>query len=135
MTAESIVASLLEGQVGGEVKMDLPRLSEIVSILRRHPLFKLRLPVKRGFLVGSFAGEKSQAHSDVDVLLEVDPQPDMHPMDVETHYRRPLMRYFMKHDIRGQRDDVHPQWNGRRLDVYFTYDADEETRPKIQLPP
>jgi hypothetical protein len=40
----------------------------------------------------------------------------------------------MQNNIQGKADHIHPQWNGRRIDIYFTYDASTETRPKIKLP-
>lgn len=111
----------------------LPTQSEIVEVLRRHPLLKLREPVKCAFVVGSFAKGTQNDESDVDVLLEVPPHEGFEVPELEEHYRRLLREHFMRHNIRGKDDSVHPQWCGRRVDVYFTYDASLETRPKVLL--
>jgi predicted nucleotidyltransferase len=111
-----------------------PTKAEIVEVLRKHPLIKLKEKVKRAFLVGSFAAGKNHDESDVDILLEVEPHPDQSALQLAEAYRRPLQQYFVTHNIRGKDDSVHPQWAGRRVDLYFTYDADQEDdRPKIEL--
>ena len=119
-----------------------PSTEEIVEILRNHQLIRLRERVKRGFLVGSFAKEHmgigaTHSESDVDILLEIEPNPrkkGMSDVDLEDSYRHALRRYFMKNNIRGKDDSVHPQWCGRRVDLYLTFDADKEARPKLTLP-
>lgn len=114
--------------------IELPTLAQIQRILRQHPLVKLREKVLRGYLVGSFAKGNAHAASDVDILLEVRPHPAFpRSADLEEYYRRGLQQYFVTHRIRGKDDSVHPQWAGRRVDLYFTYAADAETRPKIRL--
>lgn len=113
----------------------IPTQAEVVAILRRHPLVRLREAVKCAFLVGSFATGTQNDDSDVDVLLEVEPRPDTSPSELEEQYRRALREHFMRHGIRGKDDSVHPQWCGRRVDLYFTYDAALETRPKVALAP
>ncbi len=116
-----------------------PSLNEIVGVLEVHPLILLREKVKRGFLVGSFAKGlqrprgSSEGESDVDILLEVEPRRGFTAAELEDHYRRALRQFFVSHGIRGKADDVHPQWDGRRVDLYFTYDADQETRPMQPL--
>lgn len=119
-----------------------PTQSEITKILRAHPLLKLREKVVQAFVVGSFAKEqlglgKTHAESDVDILLEVIEQPGQPAgytdKDLEDSYRNALRGYFMKNNIRGKMDSVHPQWMGRRVDVYMTYNASTETRPMIKL--
>jgi predicted nucleotidyltransferase len=112
----------------------LPTQAEIVEVLRRHPLVKLRESVKHAFVVGSFAKGAQNDESDVDVLLEVQPRDGFEASELEEHYRRLLREHFMRYDIRGKDDSVHPQWCGRRVDVYFTYDASLEGRPKVLLP-
>lgn len=111
-----------------------PTRAEIVQVLRKHPLIRLKEKVKRAFLIGSFAAGKQNDESDVDILLEVEPHPDQTAAQLADQYRRPLQQYFVTHDIRGKDDSVHPQWAGRRVDLYFTYDADkEDDRPKKEL--
>ena len=116
----------------------VPTLGEIVEVLQDHPLIGLREQVERAFLIGSQAKErlgtgKTHCVSDVDVLLEVKPRDDETAEQMQDRYRKKLMAHFMRHGIRGKKDSVHPQWCERRVDVYFTYDADQETRPKIEL--
>lgn len=118
--------------------MLIPSQSEIIEVLREHPLIKLRERVKSSYLVGSFAKEsmgigQTRDDSDVDILLEVVPQKGIDALELEDKYRRALRTYFMKHDIRGKDDSIHPQWQGRRVDLYFTYDASTEERAKIKL--
>lgn len=117
---------------------ELPNQQQIIDILRAHPLVKLRETVERTFLIGSFAKQElglGQIHdsSDVDVLIEVPHRDDETADQLSERYRDKLRAYFMKHRIQGRNDSVHPQWCGRRVDVYFTYDADAESRPKLQL--
>jgi predicted nucleotidyltransferase len=113
----------------------LPTQSELVELLRRHPLIKLREPVTKAFVVGSFARGTQNEHSDVDVLLEVRPRSGQAtPIpQLEEQYRQALRQYFVRNDIRGRCDEAHPQWCGRRVDIYLTYDAEAETRPKVRL--
>jgi len=110
-----------------------PSKPEIVEVLRRHPLIRLREDVLNAYLVGSFCTGNQNPQSDVDVLLEVAPRKDLSAADLEERYRQPLRQYFVTNNIRGKDDSIHPQWCGRRVDVYFTYDASEETRPKALL--
>lgn len=116
-----------------------PTKAEIVEVLRAHPLIKLRERVKRAFLVGSYAKGLArprgspEGESDVDILLEVSPRAGFTPEQLEEKYRQPLRNYFMQHRIMGKADHLHPQWMGRRVDMYFTYDAQPERRPKVEL--
>ncbi len=110
-----------------------PTQEEIVAVLRAHTLLKLRERVQRAFLIGSFAKGTQHEDSDVDILLEVSPKDGYSAEELTAKYRRALQQYFVRHDIRGKDDSVHPQWCGRRVDVYFTYDAAPERRPKILL--
>jgi predicted nucleotidyltransferase len=86
----------------------------------------------RVFLVGSFASGRQHQESDIDILLEVRKR-SYSSDQLEEKYRTKIKSYFMKNNIREKNDSIHPQIRGRRVDVYFTYDADLETRPKIQL--
>jgi predicted nucleotidyltransferase len=97
--------------------------SEIVEVLRRRPLVKLRESVKSAFVVGSFAEGAQNDESAVDALLEVAPHDGFEAPELEEHYRRRLREHFMRHNIRGKDDSVHPQWCGRRV----------EGRPKVLL--
>lgn len=115
------------------LEIEAPTIPEIVRVLKSHPLVRLREKVNRAFIVGSFAQGLQTERSDVDVLLEVAPRPGETAGQMEERYRQALRAHFMRHNIRGVADDVHPQWAERRVDIYFTYDADTEARPKIQL--
>lgn len=111
-----------------------PSIGEITKILRKHPLIKFRNEVLRAFLVGSFAKGYPNNDSDVDILLEIVPEPGMTAQEVTEFNRRGLQEFFMKNRIPGTMDEVHPQWCGRRVDIYITYDASAEARPKFELP-
>lgn len=111
----------------------MPSQQDIVTVLREHPLIRLRDRVQRAFVVGSFAAGAPRDDSDVDVLLEVAARTDCSAPELEERYRKAIRAHLMLHNIRGKDDSQHPQWCGRRIDVYFTYDADLETRPKIML--
>jgi predicted nucleotidyltransferase len=124
---------------------ELPTQDDIVKLLKKHPLIRLNEDVSRCFLVGSFAKEKlglgrTTALSDVDVLIEVRKENEVGDANaaetvqqMEDRYRRKIMNHFVKHDLCGRHDHIHPQWAGRRVDVYFTFEADAEVRPKIEL--
>lgn len=107
--------------------------TDIIYILTHHPLIRLRHKAKRVFIIGSFATGTQQEHSDIDVLLEVRPVKGMTALELAAKYRDRLQRHFMRHGILGKDDSVHPQYQGRRLDLYFTYDASSDTLPKTQL--
>jgi predicted nucleotidyltransferase len=117
-----------------------PTQAEIVSILKLHPYIRLREKVSRAFLVGSQVTgntrKPDEGSSDVDILLEVEPKPGFTSAELEEYYRQPLREYFVRNNIRGVNDSVHPQWYGLRVDVYFTYDAsigEDDGRARIQL--
>jgi predicted nucleotidyltransferase len=114
-----------------------PTEEEIVDILRAHPLIRLKEKVRRAFLVGSFATQSARDDSDVDILLEVVPREDEDAHAMEERYRQKLRQHFVKHNIKGKDDSVHPQWMNRRVDLYFTYDAAadhrNQPRPRIEL--
>lgn len=117
-----------------------PTQEEILEILRKHPLVGLKEDVQRAFLVGSFAKEalglgSTRPQSDVDILLEVTQRQGETESDITDRYRKKLMAHFMKHDIRGKKDAVHPQWLQRRVDLYITYDASCNPLPMVQLRP
>ncbi len=74
------------------------------------------------FVVGSFAEGTQKDHSDLDIVIEVKNSAD----ELQRGYRNRASRYFMDHDLQGKNDSVHPQWNGRRIDVYFVDNAEQE---------
>ena len=113
--------------------MIFPTKKQIVKILREHPLIKLKGKVNRAFVVGSFAKRTENHMSDIDILLEVFPVIGYTENELTEKYRKLLQRYFMENDIHEQMDDIHPQWNNRRIDLYFTYDISYNNRPKIEL--
>jgi hypothetical protein len=139
IASQGTFSGLLNGSLTGPVPLAEPTAAQIVEILQQHPLIRLEEKPKRVFIVGSFARGQArpkghpEGDSDVDVLLEVRPKRGLTALELEDRYRRRLREFFMRHGIRGKADDVHPQWDGRRVDVYFTYDADAEPRPKRQL--
>jgi len=112
----------------------MPTVSEIVGTLRNHPLVKNIGRIKNAYLIGSLASGQQNPQSDIDILLEIYPINDMGAEDFAEKKRNQIRKYLLQNNIRGKADDVHPQWQGRRIDLYFTYDASTETRPKIQLP-
>jgi predicted nucleotidyltransferase len=101
--------------------------------LRNHPLVKNIGKVKNAYIIGSFAENKQNEYSDLDVLIEIQPIKNYTATEFTEKKRNLIRVYFVKHNIWGPDDSVHPQWNGRRIDIYFTYDASKETRPKILL--
>lgn len=112
----------------------LPTGDEIVRLLKAHPLVKLKESPSRVFVVGSFAKGTQRNHSDIDVLLEIRRKPNGDTAeDVAEHYRGKIRKFFIDHDLRGKQDSVHPQWNGRRVDIYFTFDGDEGVLPKVNI--
>jgi len=113
----------------------IPTLSEVVRILESHPLVGNIGKIKKGYLVGSFSKGTQNPQSDMDILLEIYPVKDIAAEEFAEKKRNIIRKYFLDNNIRGVNNSIHPQWNGRRLDIYFTYDASVETRPKIQLKP
>ena len=119
-----------------ESEIQLPKQEEIIDILKNHPLVKLKERVNQVFIVGSFAKGLQNQDSDIDILIEVPPNQEWDDVrGLEDHYRQALRNYFVQNNIRGKADAVHPQWGNRRIDLYLTYDASLETRPKIKLEP
>lgn len=107
--------------------------SEVIHVLKSHDLFKLKEKPKRVFLIGSFAKGMNHEESDIDILVEISPKKDLTEEEIAEKYRNKIRKFFIDHNIREKRDSVHPQLRGRRVDVYFTYDADSESRPKIEI--
>lgn len=103
---------------------------KIIKILSEHPLLKLKMKVKRVFVVGSFAIGSPGKDSDIDILLEVNERL-MSADSMKAMHRRRIQRYFIKHNI-YKADELHPNYNGRRIDLYFTYNADLQAN-KIEI--
>jgi predicted nucleotidyltransferase len=116
-----------EPKFGAEEK--LPSKDEILRILRQHPLVGLKEKPRRVFVIGSVARGEQRPDSDIDILLEVDGGGQR----MTDFYRRKLQQYFVDNDLHGKHDEVHPQWNGRRVDVYTTSNADSDDRPKVKI--
>lgn len=132
--SDDIQKSVTEPSAKSALKdVRLPSRNEVEGILREHPLVGLRERVKNIYVVGSYAKGNTHPESDLDVLLEVTPKKGYTAKELEDKYRRKLQQYFVTHDIWGKDDSVHPQWNGHRVDIYFTYDASTESRPKVLL--
>jgi predicted nucleotidyltransferase len=124
-----------KAKIGNEkYKIDLPTKDEITQVILDHPLVKFTGKVKNAYIIGSFAKGSPNEMSDVDVLFEVNKRKGYTEQQLIEKYRRGLQQYFVENKIMERRDDLHPQWNGRRVDIYFTYDASKETRPKVKLP-
>jgi predicted nucleotidyltransferase len=104
----------------------LPSKQDVITIFARHPAVQFRYPVCRAFLVGSFARGEQRPDSDLDILLEVGPVGAFSEEELTDIYRERLER------ARYSRRPV-PLWNGRPLDIYVTYDADADSRAKIEL--
>ena len=113
--------------------MIFPNKKQIVEVLRKHPLIKLKGRVKSAFVVGSFAKGTENIESDIDILLEINPVYGLDENELTNFYRRLIYQYFMKHDIHGKCDSVHPQWEGRRVDMYLTYNISNNNEVKIKL--
>lgn len=112
----------------------LPTKDEIVGLLKSHPLVKLAESPSRVFVIGSFAKGTQRDHSDIDVLLEIQRKRNGDTAeDVAEHYRSKIRKFFIAHDLRGKHDSAHPQWDGRRVDIYFTYNGDEGLLPKVDI--
>jgi len=107
--------------------IDLPTKSEIVDIIKKHPLMMYRGKVIDAYVVGTGASGQMRPDSDFDIVLQVPPQKGMTAQQFTEYNRRKIQQYFVTNKIEGQRDDLHPQWKGRRVDVYFTYEPPTET--------
>lgn len=102
----------------------------IIQSLQDHPLVKLKEKPLRVFIVGSFVKGKPHKTSDIDVLIEVK-RKTIPVKTLENKYRNKIRQHFIKHGIAID-DSQHPQYKGRRIDLYFTYDANAET-DKIEV--
>jgi hypothetical protein len=78
------------------------------------------------YVVGTGASGQLRPDSDFDIVLQVPPQKGMTAQEFTEYNRRKLQQYFVDNNIASD-DSIHPQWQGRRVDVYFTYDAPTET--------
>lgn len=81
-------------------------------------------------------GSLSRAYQRYIPIIKIDVSQDPEwedPKKLEDYYRFSLRQFFVTNGIKGKMDSVHPQWCGRRVDLYITYNADLEKRPKILL--
>jgi predicted nucleotidyltransferase len=123
----------LLGSVGDANRQDMPTRVEITSILKSHPFTKLKIKPKRMFVAGSFSTGTQRVDSDIDIIIEV---PDgIDPIALQSEYRKRASDFFVKNNLRGVHDAAHPQWSGRRIDVYFVADAEAEAngRPIVEI--
>ena len=126
-----------EGYIGSDnFNIPLPTVGEITQVIADHPLVGFKGKVKNAYIVGSFAGGIPNTMSDVDVMLEVNPRKGMTEEELTERYRKKLQQYMVTNNIRERDDSVHPQWDGRRVDIYFTYNAEASAagRPIVKLP-
>lgn len=103
----------------------------IIKELQEHALVQLKEKPLRVFVVGSFAKGGVHADSDIDILIEVKAK-RMEAHELADRYRHRLRKHFIMNKIEGKADHLHPQYKGRRIDMYFTYNADQENG-KIEI--
>lgn len=107
--------------------MRLPEKKHILNILKLHPLVQLKHKPKKVFLVGSFAANKQHKKSDIDIMMIVPGNKNL-----TDQYRKKIADYFVKNKI-SVADHLHPNYEGRRIDLYFSNTTDGDTLPKIEL--
>jgi len=103
----------------------LPSKAELLAILTAHPLVKLKENVLNVWIVGSYAAGKQTDRSDIDVLLMI-PKKKVSTHELEMKYRQKIISHFVKNKIIGIADHVHPCFNSKRIDIYFTYNERKE---------
>jgi hypothetical protein len=120
-------------QVAFSRRSSLPSQQEIVQELRSHPFTKGLVPKDADVsLVGSYAKGTETARSDIDVMVQVKGDAQA----LQNAYRKRAGDHFMKNNLQGVHDDQHPQWDGHRIDVYFTNDAAKDAQgPRAELKP
>ena len=106
--------------------------SEILKILSEHPLVQLKEKPLRVFVVGSFVKGTPRQDSDIDVMIEVKSKA-ISENALTDKYRDKIRKHFIKNKIMTKADEVHPNYKGRRIDLYLTYNADQATEHKIEL--
>jgi len=120
--------------INSKFQKNLPGSFELLNILDSHPLIpKIKENINAIYIIGSFASGTQNDDSDLDILLEIDTVKGHDENDISEKYRNKLRNYFLEHKIEGKADNLHPQWNGRRIDLYFTYDASQNTGPKVKI--
>jgi predicted nucleotidyltransferase len=102
----------------------LPTKSQVIDIFARHQAVQFRRPVCRAFVIGSFARGEQRPDSDLDILFEIAPVGAFYEDEVTDAIRT---------RIENAPKNKRPMWNGRPLDLYVTYDADADSRPKIEI--
>jgi predicted nucleotidyltransferase len=128
------VADIARGRYtiySNDAQMALPSRREIVWILRKNPFVRLRDQVHRVFIIGSYARGAAVRGSDLDMLVELEPRPGVPAEEMNRRYREVLQARLVNYADKP--DEGQPKWRGRRIDPYFTYDADTNTGPKVEL--
>lgn len=109
----------------------IPTKKQIIDIIRKHHLVKYSGKIINLYLIGSFCRGNQHNDSDVDILVHV-PAANGFDDDSYTELNRKKLRdYFINNNIHGKCDKVHPQWFGRRLDIYFTFSERKEDCIKL----
>jgi predicted nucleotidyltransferase len=109
--------------------MKIPTKQQIIEILKNHHLIKLKEKPKRIFIIGSRVNDNIHSESDLDILLEVKTKQNITSEELTEQYRIKLKQYFMKYNIKTKADYIHPLWENVRIDLYFTYNANNNTKP------
>jgi len=134
---EPLIAEAKKFKTAAEFVAKQPAKDEIVDIVNKHPLVENKENIKDVYIVGSFAKGELKPGSDIDIVLVVDGVKGMTEQDLTRKYRKKIQQYFVDKDIKGIRDDLHPQVMGRRADIYYKYTAPEKgikiTETKSQL--
>jgi len=99
--------------------------SEIIAAIQNHPLTKFNGKILKVYLIGSYSSGKETERSDIDILLMVKKR-KISEEELTQKHRVKLINHFMKNNIKSVSDDQHPTYNGKRIDIYFTYS--ERTR-------
>lgn len=99
----------------------IPVKKEIIDVIKNHKLIKYKGKVINAYLVGSHAKGTPRDDSDIDIVLQIPVQKDYSEEDFTKLKRKALQDYFMKNNIVGKADHIHPNYKGKRVDVYFTY--------------
>lgn len=102
----------------------LPTADQVKDILRNHPLVKFKGKILKIWIVGSYAKGYATKKSDIDILVKV-PNRKISSRDLELKYRQKIVSFFVKNGIMGVNDSAHPNFLGKRIDIYFTYDERE----------
>jgi len=100
---------------------------DILTAIQSHPLTKYRGKILKVYLIGSYSEGKETERSDIDILLMVN-KTKLTEDELTQKHRIKLIKHFMKNKIKEIDDSQHPTYNGKRIDIYFTYEE------RIRLP-